>query len=75
MAYKSSYSDKRRMEIVEHTRSLLSELPNDVYDYILAISDSTQPLTRLGYVRDLKLFFTYLQKENPKLFLQSSQKR
>ena len=66
MAYKTSYSDQRRMEIVEHTRSLLSELPNDVYDYILAISDSTQPLTRLGYVRDLRLFFTYLQKENPK---------
>ena len=61
-----SYNDRHKLEIVELTRKIVSELPNSVYDYILAISDTTQPLTRYAYSYDLRLFLNYLQKENPR---------
>ena len=60
------YARKHGVEIEMMTRRIVSELPNAVYDYILAINTSTQPLTRYAYVHDLRLFFSYLQKEVPR---------
>ena len=65
MAGKITYTEARNLQITKMIRSILSELPNSVYDYILAIADTTSVLSRLGYVHDLRLFMTYLQKENP----------
>ena len=66
MPQNQSFVQSKRLHITEVTRNIVSELPNDVYDYILALGDSTQPLTRYAYAHDLRLFLTYLQKENPK---------
>ncbi len=60
------YAREHGIEIEMMTRSIVSELPNAVYDYIIAINPSTQPLTRYAYVHDLRLFFSYLQKEVPR---------
>ncbi|MCR4620609.1 MAG: tyrosine-type recombinase/integrase [Clostridiales bacterium] len=66
MATNQSYIQTKKLHITEITRKIVSELPNDVYDYILALGDSTQPLTRYAYAHDLRLFLSFLQKENPK---------
>lgn len=58
-----TYVNERKLKIIEATRKIVSELPNAVYDYMLAIADTTQPLTRCAYAYDLRLFFMYLQKE------------
>lgn len=47
-------------------RSLLTEMPQSVADYIYAIEDQYAPLTRLAYIYDLRVFFDYLLTENPK---------
>lgn len=65
MPTKIPYSRQRSAQIESLTRQIVSELPNDVYDYILALSSSTQPLTRYAYVHDLRLFLNYLARENP----------
>ncbi len=65
MAGKITYTEERNLRITAMIRSMLAEMPNNVYDYILAISDTTSVLSRLGYVHDLRLFLAYLQKENP----------
>jgi len=46
-------------------RQLLRELPSNCVDFIRAIEPTTTTLTRLAYLRDLKLFFKYLTSEVP----------
>ena len=60
------YARRRGVEIEMMTRQIVSELPNAVFDYIIAINSNTQPLTRYAYAHDLRLFFSYLQKEVPR---------
>ena len=66
MPQNQPFIQSKKLHIIEVTRNIVSELPNDVYDYILALGDSTQPLTRYAYAHDIRLFLTYLQKENPR---------
>ena len=63
---KPSYATIRNQRVIEATRSIVSELPNAAFDYMLSIADTMQPLTRYAYAYDLRLFFHYLQKENPR---------
>jgi hypothetical protein len=46
----------------EKIRKILMELPELCFDYISSIAEHTSELTRLSYVRDLKLFFNFLHK-------------
>lgn len=66
MPAKPSYTSVKNQHITEMTRKIISELPNAAFDYMLSLSDITQPLTRYAYAYDLRLFFNYLQKENPR---------
>ena len=61
-----SYNTIKNQRITEATRKIISELPNAAFDYMLSLADTTQPLTRYAYAYDLRLFFNYLQKENPR---------
>ena len=65
MPSKPSYTSVKNQHITETTRKIVSELPNAAFDYMLSLNDTTQPLTRYAYAYDLRLFFSYLQKENP----------
>ena len=61
-----SYAARRERELQLLTREVLKELPSVCFDFVAAITDTTQPLTRYAYVRDLKLFFGFLTAELPK---------
>ena len=57
-----TYFDKRDAKNIEKTRQICSELPDFVTEFIVGIQTRTTPLTRLGYVGDMKIFFEYLIK-------------
>ena len=59
------------MRITVLTRAILDELPDIVQDYIQAIQDTTQPLTRYAYAQDIRIFIQYLTKENPNFALKA----
>ena len=65
MAKEISYFEKRDNENILHIRKMLMQLPPNCADYIRSIETETSTLTRLGYVRDLQLFFQFLHDETP----------
>ncbi len=46
----------------EKTRQILMQLPELCFDFISSVSQRTSELTRLNYVHDLKLFFSFLHE-------------
>jgi len=60
-----SFSQERAREHLLSIRAALKELPSCCSDYIRAIEPTTTALTRLAYVRDLRLFFKFLISEIP----------
>lgn len=46
-------------------RDTLKDLPMVCSDFIRSIQQTTAPLTRLGYARDLRVFFRFLSTEIP----------
>ena len=61
LSYAKISSQKTLLKI----RNKIQDLPICVTDFIRYIQDRTTPLTRLAYVRDLRVFFEYLIKECP----------
>ena len=61
----STYREKKAREIIELARETIRQLPPACGQFIRSIEPTTTPLTRLGYARDLRLFFQFLQKEIP----------
>ena len=59
----SNYASDRAKELKILTREILRGLPAVCSDFMLAIENTTQPLTRYAYANDLKLFFNYLTSE------------
>lgn len=57
-----SYFDKRDEKNIEKVREICSTLPDFVTEFVVGIQMRTTPLTRLGYVGDIKIFFEYLVK-------------
>ena len=62
-SYAKQLSKKQILEL----RSILSDLPPYVKDFMRSIETTTQPRTRIGYAHDIKYFFEFLQSENPYL--------
>lgn len=60
-----SYAEQRSRDHLILIRETLKELPDCCAEFIRAIEPTTTALTRLAYVRDLKLFFRYLITEVP----------
>ena len=58
----SDYFKERNHSNNERLKKELQNMPDFVTDFFIGISDSTTPLTRLGYVQDLKVFFDFLIK-------------
>ena len=56
----SNYYLNRNRDNLRALNLLLDELPTFCSVYFVGMSTTTTPLTRLGYARDLKLFFNYL---------------
>ena len=55
-----SYFDQRDEKNIAKTREICAILPGFVMEFLVGIQMRTTPLTRLGYVGDLKIFFEYL---------------
>ncbi len=60
-----TYNERVARERTELIRATLRELPMACTEFVRAIEPQTSPLTRLGYARDLRLFFNYLAAELP----------
>ena len=58
----SDYFKQRNHLNNEKLKQEALSLPDFVTDFFIGISDSTTPLTRLGYLQDLKIFFDFLIK-------------
>ena len=60
------YTEERKMQNVLLLRSRLKELPPFMAEFFRGIGDYTEPLTRIGYAYDFRLFFGYLSENEPK---------
>ena len=60
-----SYFEQRDNDNTQLIRKMLSTLPMSCSDFIRNIESMTSTLTRIAYLRDLKLFFEYLTHEVP----------
>ena len=58
-----TYREQQNMEITMKIRKKIKELPPFVQGFFSSLTDQTQPLTRLGYAYDLKIFFGFLREE------------
>ena len=67
MPYQPPATYKTQQDILrtDRLRALERELPAVCTDFFRSIAHTTSTLTRLGYAYDYRLFFDYLQKENP----------
>lgn len=63
MPSETSYRDQMQTRNILLTRAALSALPKACGQFIRSIESTTTSLTRLGYARDLRLFFHFLQSE------------
>ncbi len=63
-----TYFDERRLDSENKIKQLLFELPEFAEDFFVGIETTTSPLTRLGYARDLLIFFDYLYTNSRKFY-------
>ena len=63
MVQSNSYFKERDFKNIAKTREILLTLPYFCNEFFMGIENQTTPLTRLGYARDLKLFFDFLTTE------------
>ena len=61
-----TYAQTAAISVEESTRRILADLPDAAAEFIRSIQDTTQPLTRYAYARDIRMFLTYLTRENPR---------
>lgn len=59
------YHEQKNAENIKKLRRLIKELPLFCSDYFRGIEPRTSSRTRIAYAYDLKVFFDFLQKENP----------
>ena len=65
MPRNKTYFEQRDNDNILKMREMLIELPPRCADFMRNIEANTTTLTRLGYLRDLRLFFDYLVNEVP----------
>ena len=58
------FYNERDTKNIEKIREISSRLPDFVTEFAVSIQLRTTPLTRLGYVSDIRIFFNYLIKQN-----------
>lgn len=60
-----TYHQEKDIENVKKLRELQSELPRWLRDYFRGIEYTKESRTRIAYAIDLKIFFDYIQQQNP----------
>lgn len=59
------YHEQKDRENIKKLRLMIQELPPFCTDFFRGIEQQTSSRTRIAYAYDLKIFFDFLQKENP----------
>ena len=62
MADKNNYYASRNQKTEEKIEMLLADLPSFCMEFIYGTSNNTSSLTRLNYVYDLRIFFSFLSQ-------------
>lgn len=62
-----SYHEQRDIENIKRLRELIQELPDFCRDFFRGIEPETSVLTRIAYAHDFRIFFDFLQKNNPQI--------
>lgn len=65
MATNKNYYNEVEINTTMKIKEITQQLPQYVRAYFLSISQKKKILTQLGYARDIKVFFQYLQNRNP----------
>ena len=63
-----TYFTKRDEDNILKLREIRKSLPSFCGDFFRGIEQNSTPLTRLGYARDLKLFFDFLVQETEEFY-------
>lgn len=58
------FYNERDVKNIEKIREICGRLPDYVTEFAVSIQLRTTPLTRLGYVSDIRIFFNYLISKN-----------
>ena len=61
------YSREQEIKNTKKMRDILEDLPGFCRQYFRGIEESTGARTRLAYAYDLRVFFEFIQRENPSL--------
>lgn len=61
------YHEQEAIENEKKLRELMDELPRFCREFFIGIAPSTSSLTRIAYAYDLRVFFHFLQEQNPQL--------
>lgn len=61
------YSREQEIKNTKKMREILEDLPGFCRQYFRGIEESTGARTRLAYAYDLRVFFEFIQRENPPL--------
>ncbi|MBO4338050.1 MAG: tyrosine-type recombinase/integrase [Lachnospiraceae bacterium] len=62
-----NYHEHEKKENIQKMRQVLADLPPFCKQFFRGIEQTTAPRTRLAYALDLRVFFEYMQKNNPAL--------
>ena len=60
-----NYHDQKNIENTNRLREIVNELPKFCATYFRGIEPTTSSLTRIAYAYDLRIFFKFLQENNP----------
>lgn len=60
---KENYFEERATQTNEKIDEILNTLPTFCFDFFISIEHSSSELTRLGYARDLSIFFHFLSQK------------
>lgn len=55
-----TYHEQEEMHNLDLIRNVCDELPQFIRRFVRGVQQTTSPRTRLGYVRDIKVFFEYI---------------
>ena len=55
-----TYHEQEEQHNLDLIRNVCNDLPDYVKRFVRGVQQTTSPRTRLGYVRDIKIFFEYI---------------
>ena len=61
----NTYYEEVSRQMIKEQRKLLEQLPKFCTEFFRGIDPTTAPRTRVGYARDIKLFFYYIITNHP----------